>query len=52
MHAELRLGSAVFMIAPAAASAEWSTLKQFVSLKVDDPDARQTAGALGTSLFR
>ena len=39
MHAELRLGRAVFMLGLEMPDSEWADATQVVSLRVDDPDA-------------
>jgi uncharacterized glyoxalase superfamily protein PhnB len=50
-HAELRLGSAVFMVAPAAADGQG--LRQFISLKFDEADALfGKATAAGATVVR
>ena len=49
MHAELRLGRAVFMLGAEMPNSEWADVHQAVTLKVDDPDAHcaraKSAGA-------
>jgi uncharacterized glyoxalase superfamily protein PhnB len=39
MHAELRLGSAVLMLGPSVSSKDGGELRQFINLRVEDPDA-------------
>jgi uncharacterized glyoxalase superfamily protein PhnB len=39
MHAELRLGDAVFMLGGQLTDPEWADVRQLVHLRVEDPDA-------------